>query len=133
MGKKGVLIVSCNIEPSKEKEFNEFYNGQHLDVALKIPGYLTGQRYQIFEDADLASAVPGAPPDTLFSGKKRKFIAIYDVDCEEAIAGVKSSPEAATSVKEFFEWVPYLKDVSVTFYEAISDKKVRKAGAGGAA
>lgn len=127
MAKKGLLVVSCNIDPSKEKEFNEFYNGQHLDIALKIPGYLTGQRFKIFEDADLASAVPGVPPDTFFTGKRCKYIAVYDVDCEDAVAGVKTSPEAATSVKEFFDWVPYLKDVSVTFYEAISAKKVRKA------
>lgn len=123
MPKNGLLIVSCNIDPSKEEEFNEFYNGKHLDVALKIPGYLTGQRFRVFEEPDLTSAVPGAPPDTFFAGRQRKFIAVYEVDCEEAIQGVKTSPAAAASVKEFFDWVPYLKDVSVTFYREISPKK----------
>jgi hypothetical protein len=123
MAKRGLLIVSVNIDPSKEKEFNDFYNQKHLDVALKIPGYLTGQRFQVFQDMDLTGAVAGAPSDTFYRGKTRKFIAVYDVDCEEAISGLGSSPEGEAAAKEFFEWIPYLKDVSVTFYEPISGKK----------
>jgi hypothetical protein len=133
MGKRGLLIASANIDGDKEKEFNQFYNEKHLDVSLRIPGYVTGQLFQVFQDMNLSGAVTDAPPDTFYAGKTRKFITVYEVDYEEAIAGLGNSPEGAAAAKEFFEWLPYVKDLSVTFYEPISQKKSRKASVGGAA
>ena len=87
MGKKGLLIVSLDIDADKEKEFNQFYNEKPLDVSLRIRGYLTGQLFQVFQDMNLSGAVTDAPPDVFHAGKPRKFIVVYEGDFEEGLWG----------------------------------------------
>ena len=43
--KNGVLAVWMDCAPYGEKDFNEWYNRQHLEERVGVPGFLSGARY----------------------------------------------------------------------------------------
>jgi hypothetical protein len=57
----GLLMVWADVPPDKEKEFNRWYNDEHLAERLAIPGFLAGARYE---------AVKGSP----------KHLAYYELE-----------------------------------------------------
>ena len=57
----GLLMVWADVPLEKEKDFNSWYNDEHLAERLAIPGFLSGARYE---------AVKGGP----------KHLAIYELE-----------------------------------------------------
>ena len=45
-GAASVLLVSMNVAPEHEHEFNEWYNTEHLDALAGVPGVLRARRYR---------------------------------------------------------------------------------------
>ena len=65
----GLLMVWADVPADKEKDFNRWYNEEHLAERLAIPGFLSGARYE---------AVKGGP----------KHLAVYELES----AAVMESP-----------------------------------------
>ena len=42
---KGMLLTSMDIDPSDEPEFNRWYDREHLEERVAIPGFLEARRY----------------------------------------------------------------------------------------
>jgi len=57
----GLLMVWVDVPADKEKDFNRWYNDEHLPERLAIPGFLSGARYE---------AVKGGP----------KHLAVYELE-----------------------------------------------------
>ena len=57
----GLLMVWTDVPSDKEKEFNRWYNEEHLAERLSVPGFLSAARYE---------AVKGGP----------KHLAIYELE-----------------------------------------------------
>jgi len=57
----GLLMVWADVPPEKEKDFNRWYNEEHLAERLAIPGFLSAARYE---------AVKGSP----------KHLAYYELE-----------------------------------------------------
>ncbi|HEY7648127.1 MAG TPA: hypothetical protein VID04_03915 [Methylomirabilota bacterium] len=57
----GLLMVWADVPADKEKDFNRWYNDEHLAERLAIPGFLSGARYE---------AVKGGP----------KHLAVYELE-----------------------------------------------------
>lgn len=72
MDKKGngIFLVFTDIDPKDDKEFNAWYNTEHLDDLLKLPGFLDATRYV---------ATKGGP----------RYLAVYELESAEAL----KSPE----------------------------------------
>ena len=68
------IVGTVCTEPSREQEFNEWYNKVHIPELCRSPGIKGAQRYQILDPEE------GYP----------QYIAIYEVDGEE---GMKSFNE----------------------------------------
>src|SRR5262249_53210158 len=62
----GLLMVWADVPAEKEKEFNRWYNEEHLAERLAIPGFLSGARYE---------AVKGSP----------KHLAYYELESPEVL------------------------------------------------
>src|SRR5881296_1803162 len=58
---RGIFLVYVDIDTQHDKEFNEWYNTEHLPELLAVPGILTAARYQ---------AVKGGP----------KYLACYELE-----------------------------------------------------
>jgi len=44
-GAGGVILVSMDIEPGQEGEFNDWYNIEHIPRFLKVPGVIAARRF----------------------------------------------------------------------------------------
>jgi hypothetical protein len=42
---KGMLLTSMDIDPADEREFNHWYDGEHLEERVAIEGFLEARRY----------------------------------------------------------------------------------------
>lgn len=41
----GLLFVACDIEAADEADFNRWYDQEHVEERVRIPGFLSGARY----------------------------------------------------------------------------------------
>jgi hypothetical protein len=78
----GLLVVWADVPADKEKDFNRWYNEEHLAERLAIPGFLSGARYE---------AVKGGP----------KHLAYYELESpavleSEAYKRVQANPTEGT-------------------------------------
>ena len=64
----GLLMVWCDIPADREKEFNLWYNHEHIEEILTVPGVLNAARYE---------AVHSGP----------KHLACYELDSPAAVLG----------------------------------------------
>jgi hypothetical protein len=64
---KGMLAVFNQVKASDERDFNEWYNREHIDERVNLPGFHRARRYV---------AVRGAP----------KYLATYECDSVEDLA-----------------------------------------------
>ena len=64
---KGMLIVFCEVKPRDERDLNEWYNREHIDERVNLPGFHRARRYV---------AVRGAP----------KYLATYECDTVDDLA-----------------------------------------------
>lgn len=63
-----ILIVESNCcDPSKEKEFNDWYDNVHLADILETPGMLRATRYKNDSPAE----------------GRGKFLALYEIEAED--------------------------------------------------
>ena len=44
-----VLVVTMDVDPEDEAEFNKWYNEQHLPERMEIPGYVSARRFKLEE------------------------------------------------------------------------------------
>lgn len=68
------LIVLSNPTDGQEEEYNRWYTDQHLDDVLKVPGFVSAQRFKISGE--------------LSEGTKYRYLAIYDVEADDPSAAL---------------------------------------------
>ena len=64
---KGMLIVFNEVRARDERDFNEWYNREHIDERVNLPGFHRARRY---------TAVRGSP----------KYLATYECDTVSDLA-----------------------------------------------
>jgi len=65
---QALLLISMNVAPEHENEFNEWYNVEHLPALAGVPGVLTARRYR---------GTVGLQPTGLSRGATQRYAAIY--------------------------------------------------------
>jgi hypothetical protein len=76
--KEYVLIVYSNPMPGREREYNDWYNNQHLGEVLALPGYVRAQRYKL-TDMKLDEAMPDVA---------HQYVAFYYMETEDPKAAL---------------------------------------------
>lgn len=69
---KYVFIILSNPVFGKEREYNRWYDDEHIGDVLKVPGFISARRYP---------AAPGQLPS--FSDRKWEYLAIYDIETDD--------------------------------------------------
>ena len=80
---KCLLIVTAQIDPEVESEWNEWYDNVHLPDALACPGVLKGTRYVSVSPASLTDHGEKGTDDA------KVYTAVYELSGPEAL----DSPE----------------------------------------
>ena len=83
----GLLMVWADVPADKEKEFNRWYNEEHLAERLAIPGFLGGARYE---------AVKGNP----------KHLAYYELESVDVLQSDAYKKVAANPTPGTKRWGP---------------------------
>jgi hypothetical protein len=104
----GLLAVWTDVAPEAEREFNEWYNKEHIAQLLGVPGFLSGRRYQ---------AVEGTPT----------YLALYELTDvsvlkSDAFRQVRESPT---------EWskkiIPLFRNTTIGMYQQLFSYGTRPA------
>jgi hypothetical protein len=66
MTRPGLLLMMTDIDPANETDFNRWYEEEHLDERMRIPGFINARRF---------TAVEGGP----------KYLALYDLESPEVL------------------------------------------------
>lgn len=59
------FMAQCNAFDGREADFNAWYDGQHLPDMLKIPGFISAERFTLVGDGTY------------------RFLAIYEMDTDD--------------------------------------------------
>ena len=98
-----VVYTDC-IDPSREKEFNEWYDETHLPDALKIPGFVSATRYVNID--------PNPGPG--------KFLATYEIESEDIDKTMAVLKDSLAKLREQGRYSDLVVRVSLATYRQIS-------------
>lgn len=68
------LVVLSNPTAEREDEYNDWYNNQHLQDVVAVPGFLSAQRYRL--------------NDAMGYDHAHRYLAIYELDSSDAANSV---------------------------------------------
>jgi hypothetical protein len=54
---RGFLVITNNVDPAAEAEFNRWYHDEHLDQRLAVPGFATARRYRAIDSPQRHAAL----------------------------------------------------------------------------
>ena len=98
----GLLLVMADIAPEHEEEFNRWYEEEHLDERIALPGFLSARRF---------TALEGSP----------KYLAIYDLESPEALQSPAyrhiNGPGKSERTKRMESLMTYRRNVYVSLSE----------------
>lgn len=77
MPKAVLLVHSRPSDPSREDEFNEWYDKTHVPEVCAVPGFVSARRFKLTEEAKASD--PSAYP----------YLAIYEIDADDPQAALK--------------------------------------------
>jgi hypothetical protein len=109
------VIASNNPVEGREDEYNDWYSNTHLADVLKVPGFLTAQRFRL------------APAQKAGTEQRWKYAAVYDCEAEsagqllDALASRTGTPALPISSA-------LAEQRHLCILEPITDVKQRKAG-----
>jgi len=87
MDHKLLMIIANQPTPEKEAEYNRWYNETHIPLLLKYRGVKKVSRYRrTSENKDCSP-----------------YLAVYEFDNKEDLAGFTKSPEFAAAIVDFNE------------------------------
>jgi hypothetical protein len=103
MNKWIVLIESNCADPSRDQEFNEWYNNTHLPDLLKLPGVLQAQRYKNDNPAEGQSM----------------YLAIYNLEVDDIEAALAGADEYAKGLAEQGRMSDLLQITRIVHYQLL--------------
>lgn len=65
-----LYVVQTNPEPGREREFNAWYTDQHLGDVLRVPGFVSAQRY----------VRSSTQRDAAASAYEFEYLALYEIE-----------------------------------------------------
>ena len=106
-----ILAVETNCtDPSREKEFNEWYDNIHLQDILQSPGMLSATRYK----------------NSLAGEGRGEYLALYEMETEDMQQTMAAFGEKVTKLNEGGRISELVKVVSMAAYWQITPPVKRK-------
>jgi hypothetical protein len=100
---KYLLIVTAEVDPQVEEQWNRWYDQVHLPDALKCPGVKHGQRY--VSTGDISETTAGERSKT----NKRIYTTVYELESPEAI----TTPEFQ-AMRGWYQFAPHVRSRTQT-------------------
>ena len=101
-----VVETSCS-DPSREDEYNDWYDNVHVPDVLETPGFLAATRYMIKEPQ---------------SGR-RKYLAVYEIETADVEATMALRRKKRVQEREQGRYTDLLEPGSEVLYSWISTRR----------
>lgn len=98
-----LLIVTAEVEPAVEAEWNRWYDTVHLPDALRCPGVRSGRRY--VSTGDVSETVSGRTERAV----RRIYTTVYELDSPEAT----TTPEFQ-AMRGWYQFAPHVRSRTQT-------------------
>ena len=98
-----LLIVTAEVDPAVEAEWNRWYDTVHLPDALRCPGVRSGRRY--VSSGDVSETANGRTE----RAARRIYTTIYELDGPEATA----TPEFQ-AMRGWYQFAPHVRSRTQT-------------------
>ena len=98
-----LLIVTAEVDPGVEAEWNRWYDTVHLPDALKCPGVRSGRRYVS------SGEIPTTTGGKTERAAQRIYTTIYELDGPEATA----TPEFQ-AMRGWYQFAPHVRSRTQT-------------------
>ena len=103
--RQGLLLVMTDINAANEADFNRWYEEEHLDERMRIPGFINARRF---------TALEGGP----------KYLALYDLESPDVL---QSAPYRHIVGPEKSAWTKRMETQFINFrrnvYVSLSERK----------
>jgi hypothetical protein len=76
-GTKYIFLVGHDVPRHKHREFNAWYNTEHIPDLLSVPGFVAVRRFRLEEKT--------IPPITRRGGVASQYLTIWDLNSEDAL------------------------------------------------
>jgi hypothetical protein len=99
-----MVVQSEPVSPSREDEFNDWYDNTHIPEILAVPGFVSARRYKVHGD----------------SATGRAYLAIYELDADDLMApATELRARAASGQNHSTDALALDPPPVVTFYELL--------------
>ena len=105
-----VLRVLSNPLPGREDEYNRWYSEQHLNDVLKVPGFLSAQRFELALDDPLSTW---------------RYMALYEFESEDPMQSLEALKARAGGPDMVISEAMDLSHYTVAAFAAITPKIIR--------
>ena len=107
-------VVSVDVDPAHEAEWNRWYDDSHVPNLLEVPGYVMAGRFRAI-DHPFAREFKTGP----------RYLALYECESEEAISSLRLGEDMHPDARaEFQRWesygAPICRNLGWGFYRLIS-------------
>jgi hypothetical protein len=103
----GALVIWTDIKPEAEEDFNRWYDHQHLEERVGVPGFLNGRRYKAIGD----------PP--------AKYLAWYEVETPDVLGSDAYGARQANPTEWTSRIMPEFLNVT-----RVTSARIAKSGGG---
>jgi hypothetical protein len=107
--KKHVLVVLSNPVRGREDDYNEWYSHQHIQDVLRVPGFLSAQRFTIAQDD---------------ANARWRYLAIYEFEAALAADVLPELFSRAGTAQMVLSEAMDLQHYSATPWVAITDRLI---------
>jgi hypothetical protein len=111
--KKSHFVVFTNPAEGREDEFNDWYDNQHIDDLLNIPGIVGAQRFRLSETQRFQPPYP------------YKYMAVYEVESDKMEQAIKAMNERV-GTPEMPMTEAIAKERVAWFFEPLTEHVIRK-------
>lgn len=108
---KCVLVVLSNPVAGREDEYNHWYTTQHLADVLRVPGFVSAQRFRIAQDDGSAAW---------------KYLALYEFEADDPAKALAELTARAGTPDMVLSEAMDMQAYSVTPWVAICDRRIAK-------
>lgn len=110
---KYTFVVLTNATEGKDKEFNEWYNQQHIPDVLNVPGMVAAQRFKL--------------ADTQTGGEKpHKYLALYEIETDDLSGLLREMQSRGGTADMVMSDALDLKRVAAYIFTPVAEKVMAK-------
>ena len=113
-----ILVVMSSPTQGREDEYNDWYSEVHLAEVVKVPGFVSAQRFELADTQLKDILTPDEKGNKVYGESKHRYLAIYEMEADTSTDAIQALRQARPN----FQMTGALgNELSVWAYTPITD------------